>query len=209
VKVPEMAARHSLYVENRTRQFLDLNYRLPGEASRVRNTRIAPGGEALIYQEAPLAVLRTIVDANRQFGLVPRDRVGAGFVGFCYRFDPPVDYDEEDRLYAARKRAKEAASEQAILHAALEAAGADVPPSAASASDPRGRRRNSGGRPEQFNWLVFDREVVRLANTPDGLPSRRDLMKHMLDWCTREWGDEAPGVSTVRERVAGLYPDPG
>jgi hypothetical protein len=65
--------------------------------------------------------------------------------------------------------------------------------------------RNSGGRPEKYDWLAFDAEVVRIANTPDGLPPREDLQNTMLQWCEDNWGKQ-PGDSMVRERIARLYP---
>jgi hypothetical protein len=134
MKAPGAARRHSLYIENRTRQFHDFGYRLPSETHR-RSETIDPGTERRIYQETTLAVLRAILDQHRMYGIVPTERVGAGFVGLCYRFDPPVDYEEEDRLAIARQQAKEAAKVQAIEQAALAAIG-DAPPAPA-------RRRNA------------------------------------------------------------------
>lgn len=68
------------------------------------------------------------------------------------------------------------------------------------------RRKNRGGHPGKWDWDAFYREIIRIANIPDGLPERPKLMKHMLDWCVREWGDE-PALSGVRERVSKLYPE--
>jgi hypothetical protein len=68
-----------------------------------------------------------------------------------------------------------------------------------------GVQRNVGGRPPKYDWDAFAREIVRLANTPDGLPKREELHRYMLDWCEKAWGD-APAESTVRERIARLYP---
>jgi hypothetical protein len=65
---------------------------------------------------------------------------------------------------------------------------------------------NLGGRPPKWNWLAFDAEVVRIANTPDGLPERHELNSLMLDWCMTEWKD-TPAESAVRDRIAHLYPE--
>lgn len=67
------------------------------------------------------------------------------------------------------------------------------------------RKRNVGGRPPKWDWIAFDAEVVRLANTPDGLPERPALMHQMLDWCAEHWGD-TPTESVVRDRLSKLYP---
>lgn len=64
---------------------------------------------------------------------------------------------------------------------------------------------NTGGRPQKFDWEAFLIEVVRIANTPDGLPPRKaELVTMMLSWCTDNW-NESPGESTVRERVRRVY----
>ena len=68
------------------------------------------------------------------------------------------------------------------------------------------RRMNRGGRPVAWDWVAFNREVVRLANTIDGLPTRAELQRQMLDWCERTWG-KSPAESTVREHIALIYPE--
>ncbi len=65
--------------------------------------------------------------------------------------------------------------------------------------------KKRGAKPK-YLWNDFWREVVRIANTPDGLPQKQaDLEKRMLNWCQRSWGDE-PGLSTVREMLNKLEP---
>jgi hypothetical protein len=66
------------------------------------------------------------------------------------------------------------------------------------------RTINKGGRPPKIDWVNFDGEVVRIANTPDGLPERPALHRHMMDFCSRVWGDDAPADSAVRDRLARL-----
>jgi hypothetical protein len=65
---------------------------------------------------------------------------------------------------------------------------------------------NAGGRPRKWDWDGFARELVRLANTLDGLPDRPATTKHMKEWCALEWGDE-PADSVIRDRIARLYPN--
>jgi hypothetical protein len=62
-----------------------------------------------------------------------------------------------------------------------------------------------GGRPATYDWEAFAREVVRVANTPDGLGSRSDLTKHMQEWCMTTWGCE-PSESQLRAKIRELWP---
>ena len=65
--------------------------------------------------------------------------------------------------------------------------------------------KRRGAKPK-YAWDEFWREVVRVANTPDGLPQKQaDLESHMLRWCQRSWDDE-PGLSTIREKLNKLEP---
>jgi hypothetical protein len=63
--------------------------------------------------------------------------------------------------------------------------------------------KNRGGRPPKFNWFDFDIEIMRLANSPDGLPSLTELRKYMLDW-TSKWS-EPPSETSVKDRTAKIY----
>lgn len=66
---------------------------------------------------------------------------------------------------------------------------------------PRGR----GGRPPKYKWDEFYLELIRLANTPDGLPEKQaDLERHMAEWCALAWGQE-PAPSVIRSKLAPLY----
>jgi hypothetical protein len=71
--------------------------------------------------------------------------------------------------------------------------------------EPNERPRRQGGRPPKYDWHSFVRELLRIANTPDGLPPREDLQRRMLDWCERNW-ETSPADSTVRGYIASLYP---
>ena len=66
------------------------------------------------------------------------------------------------------------------------------------------RTSNKGGRPAKHGWDGFWHEVVRIANTPDGLPDRAELQRRMMDWCGEYW-DEPPAESAVRGKLAALY----
>jgi hypothetical protein len=67
---------------------------------------------------------------------------------------------------------------------------------------PREARSNKGGAPAKYNWDEFLDEVVRIANTIDGLPTRAELQRRMMEFCSTRWGDDVPGESTVREKLA-------
>jgi hypothetical protein len=61
------------------------------------------------------------------------------------------------------------------------------------------------GRPRKWNWDQFDREVTRIANTPDGLPENHaDLVRTMSSWCLDTWGNEPPD-SSIRDRISATY----
>jgi hypothetical protein len=61
------------------------------------------------------------------------------------------------------------------------------------------------GRPPKYDWLEFAKEVVRIANTPDGLPDRETMQRHMMAWCKKTWG-KAPHPATVRCVLKKLWP---
>ena len=60
------------------------------------------------------------------------------------------------------------------------------------------------GRPIQHDWDMFWREVVRIANTYDGLPDKQvDIEKAMIEWCESNWSKH-PVESTVRDKLSRL-----
>jgi hypothetical protein len=63
---------------------------------------------------------------------------------------------------------------------------------------------DKGGRTDKFRWDEFWVEVCRIANTPDGLPEKRELNQHMLKWAASNW-PEPPDDSTIRAKTAKLY----
>jgi hypothetical protein len=71
---------------------------------------------------------------------------------------------------------------------------------------PGQKRLQLGGRPPKIDWDLFWIEIVWRANTPDGLPEERAaLHKQMMQFCADRWGEEAPGDSTVRDKLSKLF----
>jgi hypothetical protein len=65
--------------------------------------------------------------------------------------------------------------------------------------------KHRGGRPSPYPWDEFYCEIIRRADTPDGLPeTQAELVSTMLQWCQKHWGME-PGESTVKERISAIY----
>lgn len=73
-----------------------------------------------------------------------------------------------------------------------------------SDSDQRREPRSRGGRPRRYDWDAFYREIIRRANTPDGLPGRAELTTAMKQWCSEQWGAE-PADSYLREHIGKIY----
>ncbi len=65
-------------------------------------------------------------------------------------------------------------------------------------------RIDKGGAPPKPGWPAFIAEVVRYADF-DGIKSKRELNRHMKDWCTHNWRD-APDESTIRRKIAEFCP---
>lgn len=64
---------------------------------------------------------------------------------------------------------------------------------------------NLGGRPTEYDWDSFMLEIIRRANTPDGLPdSQAELVREMLQWFTDKFGSE-PAESSVKQRTSKIY----
>lgn len=114
--------------------------------------------------------------------------------------DEPVDLLAVESVWAAIDEL----GIDAKIHAAplSEVKAAPLPE---TVNDQRAAGRNRGGRPPKWDWAAFDKEMIRLANHPDGLPQRLDLTKHMLNWCVSQWGDH-PADSEVRKRISERYP---
>lgn len=67
------------------------------------------------------------------------------------------------------------------------------------------KKENRGGRPTEYDWDGFTLEVIRIANTPDGLPETQiELVRAMLDWFVETQGTE-PAESSVKARISKIY----
>ena len=72
-------------------------------------------------------------------------------------------------------------------------------------NDVRTKAKNKGGRPPGYDWDAFIIEIIRVANSPDGLPdTQAKLIKHMQQWCQETWGNE-PSDSVVKDRISKIY----
>lgn len=61
------------------------------------------------------------------------------------------------------------------------------------------------GRPEAYDWDTFVFEIIRRANSPDGLPeTRAELVRDMLEWFSLTYGKE-PSESSVKSRISQIY----
>ena len=67
------------------------------------------------------------------------------------------------------------------------------------------KAKDKGGRPPVYDRSAFVREIVRIANTPDGLPPRNKLTTMMKEWCVRAWGKE-PADSLLRKWISEAVP---
>ncbi len=107
-----MAVLYSLYIQNRSRQVHEFNYRLPsppGAATRfearVLVDRIEPQTERRIYQEAPLNVLRAIVGQHRLVGLVAIEEAVSS-TRLCYRLIRPSIWRKRIAVWQRRRQRK-------------------------------------------------------------------------------------------------------
>lgn len=86
----------TLYVANASKQKHDFIYRVPEETS-VRRQQIPAGGQIAVYQpNAPIEVLRAIVDQHLKYGLMDVAEIDRRkpFIGICYRFDKPINVEK-------------------------------------------------------------------------------------------------------------------
>ncbi|MDG2204090.1 MAG: hypothetical protein P8M79_02425 [Alphaproteobacteria bacterium] len=72
--------------------------------------------------------------------------------------------------------------------------GVDAPP-----------RPSRGGRPPEYDWDGLIIEIIRIADTPDGLPEKQsELIGELLQWCENTWGVQ-PAESSVKAKVSSVY----
>ena len=52
--------------------------------------------------------------------------------------------------------------------------------------------KSKGGRPREYDWDALTIEIIRIANSPDGLPeTQSELIERLLQWCENAWGKAA------------------
>lgn len=69
--------------------------------------------------------------------------------------------------------------------------------------------KSKGGRPREYDWDALTIEIIRIANSPDGLPeTQAELIKRLLQWCENAWGKQ-PADSSVKSRVSKIYNELG
>ena len=70
---------------------------------------------------------------------------------------------------------------------------------------PSEKTRSRGGRPLEYDWNAFFIEIIRIANTPDGLPGKQsELIRDMLYWCENTWGKQ-PAESAAKQKISEIY----
>ncbi len=75
-------------------------------------------------------------------------------------------------------------------------------PEPAPEATPEHSERSAGGRPPHAAMDSFIRELLRVADKVDGLPEGPELTRHMLEWASSAYGDDAPSVTTVKDWIA-------
>jgi hypothetical protein len=126
----------------------------------------------------------------------------------CVEAFPPGEYSLRPSWWRAEEFPELLRARSSFWAGWLATQGLPVPPEFKTAMpsdiEPLPYPKRRGGRPPKFEWDLFWCEVVRVADTPDGLPERIKLHKHMLEYCSKKWGDDAPADSTIREKLAKL-----
>ena len=65
--------------------------------------------------------------------------------------------------------------------------------------------KSKGGRPREYDWDALTIEIIRIANSPDGLPeSQAALVEQLLQWCENTWGTQ-PAESSVKARTSKVF----
>lgn len=86
----------TLYIANCSKQRHDFVYRI-AEETAARRQQIPPGGQITIYQpNAPLEILRSIVDQHAKYGLIDVAEIDRRkpFVGVCFSLDKPIKVEK-------------------------------------------------------------------------------------------------------------------
>ena len=69
--------------------------------------------------------------------------------------------------------------------------------------------KSKGGRPREYDWDALTIEIIRIANSPDGLPeTQAEIIEQLLQWCENAWGKQ-PADSSVKSRISKIYNELG
>lgn len=69
--------------------------------------------------------------------------------------------------------------------------------------------KSKGGRPREYDWDALTIEIIRIANSPDGLPeTQAELIEQLLQWCENTWGKQ-PAESSVKSRISKIFNELG
>jgi hypothetical protein len=66
------------------------------------------------------------------------------------------------------------------------------------------KRKGIGGAKPKTGWRAVYFEIIRMANTPDGLPARPEMLKHLNEWAD-PYDKDLPGDSQLGEALRDLY----
>ena len=65
--------------------------------------------------------------------------------------------------------------------------------------------KSKGGRPQEYDWDALTIQIIRIADSPDGLPeSQAALVEQLLQWCEDTWGKQ-PAESSVKARISNIF----
>ena len=88
----------------------------------------------------------------------------------------------------------------------------DAPVTANQASPPAvpspvpQKPKNPGGAPPKYDWDRIMIEIVRIANSLDGLPDRPTLMKLLYNTMSEEWRwYDLPSETSMKNRLRAIY----
>lgn len=85
-----------LFICNTSKRYHDFFYWAGENRTSPLRTRIEPGKQAQIYQDAPMDELMHIVQQHQVYGLLPiKDiRGNRDFSGLAYQFDKPIEVEK-------------------------------------------------------------------------------------------------------------------
>ena len=84
-----------LFVTNCTKKIQEFQFWV-SEVSRPIHQKVNPGQQAQLYKDAPIDDLKKIVEQHLKYGWVESTQAhkAKGFVGVCYSFDNPTNFDD-------------------------------------------------------------------------------------------------------------------